>query len=291
MRLGILQRMATFALSATLALGALGALGALALAGLGRQASAVELIYCYEARRQIVRQTAPHACSGRVVSAAEAEVIRQQRARYVQDAVRSPPPPRPSTLGSGFFVSRQGHVVTNRHVVEQCHEISVLTPEGRTITARLASVSDRYDMALLQTNARPAVTGVIATKPLRVGHPIRITGFPVRKLPRVRPLESEGLYLQTRRLGPDGVLVLAAKVWSGSSGSSVVAADGTIAGLVFARNPGGLAAAADRPPPDRTFAIPAKALHAFLTASGIRIATARAHNVAPERYTVRVNCH
>jgi len=255
------------------------------------QAGAVDLVHCYEQDRNIVRQTTADACTGRIVSADEARTIREQRARYVRGSVNAPPPVRPHGIGSGFFVSARGDVLTNRHVVETCRRISLLTPEGKTIPASVGAVSDLYDMALLWTEAQPKVTAAFASGQLEEGHPVTITGFPVRKLPLVRPAVTRGLYLGHLKGEPAGVMVLAAKVWGGSSGSSVVTRNGTVAGMVFARNDQtGKAAKVSHRPPDRTYAIPASALRAFMATRDVRFLAANTHDVAPDRYTVRVNC-
>jgi S1-C subfamily serine protease len=256
-----------------------------------RQAGAVKLVHCYEQDRKIVRQTAANACAGRVINADEAQAIRDQRARYVQGSVAAPPPVRPNAIGSGFFVSARGDVLTNRHVVESCRRISLLTPDGKTIPANLVSVSGTYDLVLLRTDARPNATAAFASDQLENGHPVTITGFPVRKLPLVRPETTRGLYLRQRQGGSDGVMELAATVWGGSSGSSVVSRNGTVAGMVFARNDRSRAAGTiAHPAPDRAYAIPASALRAFLAARAVQFRAADAQDTAPDRYTVRVNC-
>ena len=54
-----------------------------------------------------------------------------------------------TTLGTGFIIDHEGHILTNRHVVEGADEISV-TIEGKTFEAELIGKDARTDVALLK---------------------------------------------------------------------------------------------------------------------------------------------
>ena len=53
-------------------------------------------------------------------------------------------------IGSGFFVSADGLVVTNEHVVHNADEIVVVTSEGAEFEAELIGTDERTDLALLK---------------------------------------------------------------------------------------------------------------------------------------------
>lgn len=274
-----------------------GIAAAIGLAALAVSGSATaDTVLCHDPKRDIVIRMPDHACNDRVVSGDEAAAIAKRRADYVRRAVNAEPPPRPDGIGSGIFVSRNGHVLTNRHVVENCRKVSVLEPGGNTVAATLLSVSSLYDLALLRTGSRPDAVAVIADPPLKKGEAVTITGFPVRKLPRVQPLEITGRYLGKQRSeAADGILVLDAKVWLGSSGSPIVTASGKVAGLVFARNAGtkqrtATTEKATPVSPERTYAVTAGSIIAFLKNRDITPATDAA-TARAGAYTVRVDCH
>ena len=44
--------------------------------------------------------------------------------------------PKLRAEGSGFFISRDGYIVTNNHVIERADKITVHTKDDRTLTAR-----------------------------------------------------------------------------------------------------------------------------------------------------------
>ena len=57
---------------------------------------------------------------------------------------------RGTALGSGFFVSADGYVVTNNHVVEHARSIQVTTDDGRTLDAKLIGTDPKSDLAVLK---------------------------------------------------------------------------------------------------------------------------------------------
>ncbi|HEX8310913.1 MAG TPA: Do family serine endopeptidase [Chthoniobacteraceae bacterium] len=58
-----------------------------------------------------------------------------------------------SSLGSGVIVSKEGHVLTNHHVVEGMAEIQVQLTDGRTVPAQLIGSDEQTDIAVLKINA------------------------------------------------------------------------------------------------------------------------------------------
>lgn len=54
--------------------------------------------------------------------------------------------------GSGFFVSQDGYVVTNNHVVANAAEVQLVTDSGKTLSAKVIGTDPRTDLALLKVN-------------------------------------------------------------------------------------------------------------------------------------------
>jgi serine protease Do len=54
------------------------------------------------------------------------------------------------SLGSGVIVSKEGHIVTNNHVVENVDEIQVQLSDGRTKKAQLIGADSQMDLAVLK---------------------------------------------------------------------------------------------------------------------------------------------
>jgi serine protease Do len=66
-----------------------------------------------------------------------------------------------NSLGSGVIVTKEGHIITNNHVVDQVDEIEVQLSDGRTTKARLVGADEQLDLAVLKID----VPGV---KPLKL---------------------------------------------------------------------------------------------------------------------------
>lgn len=54
------------------------------------------------------------------------------------------------SLGSGFFISSTGHIVTNNHVVEGATEIQVVLEDGRELDAELVGRDSQTDLAVIK---------------------------------------------------------------------------------------------------------------------------------------------
>ncbi len=68
---------------------------------------------------------------------------------------RGPSPRRfGEAQGSGFFISEDGYIVTNNHVVEKSSEVEVRTDDGKTLTAKVIGTDPRTDIALLKVDAK-----------------------------------------------------------------------------------------------------------------------------------------
>ena len=53
-------------------------------------------------------------------------------------------------LGSGFFISKDGYVVTNNHVVEHATDVELTLQDGRTVPATVVGTDKKTDLALLK---------------------------------------------------------------------------------------------------------------------------------------------
>ncbi|WP_417693249.1 Do family serine endopeptidase [Roseibium sp.] len=54
--------------------------------------------------------------------------------------------------GSGFFISEDGYLVTNHHVIDKGTEFTVVTDDGKEFDAKLVGADKRTDLALLKVD-------------------------------------------------------------------------------------------------------------------------------------------
>ncbi len=81
--------------------------------------------------------------------------------------------------GSGFFISANGYVVTNNHVIDRSSNVQVTTDDGQTHTAKVVGTDPRTDLALLKIDGRNDFPFVqLADTPPRVGDWVIAVGNP-----------------------------------------------------------------------------------------------------------------
>ena len=66
-------------------------------------------------------------------------------------------------LGSGVLISKDGQIMTAAHVVQAANKIEVTFMSGETIPARVIASEPSADLALIQTERRPAMAQIAAT--------------------------------------------------------------------------------------------------------------------------------
>jgi|GEM_PF-671067 len=85
-----------------------------------------------------------------------------------------------SSSGTGFFVSRQGHIVTNAHVLKACKKIYVGGTDISPSLARIVKHDESLDLAILKTNIRPPRIAFLRSpqSQLQVGDNVMVLGYP-----------------------------------------------------------------------------------------------------------------
>lgn len=81
--------------------------------------------------------------------------------------------------GSGFVIDKEGHVITNYHVIADANKITVTLHNHKTYTASVVGVDPTHDLAVIQIKA-PGLTPVVMgdSKNLRVGQKVYAIGNP-----------------------------------------------------------------------------------------------------------------
>ena len=139
--------------------------------------------------------------------------------------------------GTGFFVSRDGYVLTNNHVVEHCGKINLYgaVPES---PATLVAVDRDYDLALLKTGAivTDAANLNNVKQPLREGDPVVVVGYPGQSWKTGKIITREAQILKTS--GPRGEekwIEFSDAIARGNSGGPLLDSSGNVEGVVVAK--------------------------------------------------------
>jgi S1-C subfamily serine protease len=171
--------------------------------------------------------------------------------------------------GTAFFVSRNGNVLTNAHVVESCRQISVNT-EGQSGAAKILARDERNDLALLATDLHPTQTANWRLQ-ARQGDDIVVYGFPLTGVLASGGNVATGNVTALAGLADDSrFLQISAPVQPGNSGGTLLDRSGTVVGVVVAKfNALEIASATGDIPQNVNFAIKASVAAAFLDAQRV----------------------
>ena len=143
-----------------------------------------------------------------------------------------PQPHMGMAQGSGFFISADGYVVTNNHVVEHAKEVTVITADGKSIPARIVGTDPKTDLALLKVKEGSDYPYVsFASQSPRVGDWVIAVGNPFGLGGTV----TAGIVSARGRdigAGPyDDFLQIDAPVNHGNSGGPTFNAQGEVVGV------------------------------------------------------------
>lgn len=93
-----------------------------------------------------------HAVSG-AVAAAHPAVVHIEVGGSNSSSSAQPPADRAGGTGSGFFISPDGYLLTNSHVVHGAKELKVFLADGRKLAADLIGDDPDTDLAVLRVSA------------------------------------------------------------------------------------------------------------------------------------------
>ena len=135
----------------------------------------------------LVEQVSPAVVSVNVVKKMSQEELLQQQVpeilrRFFGNQVIIPQqqiPQEKTGYGSAFFISKDGYLLTNHHVVEDASKVTIVLNDRRELDATVVGSDERTDVALLkvQGSSYPELrTGNVDQ--LRVGEPLLALGSP-----------------------------------------------------------------------------------------------------------------
>ncbi len=136
--------------------------------------------------------------------------------------------------GSGFILDKQGHILTNYHVVADAQKIEVTTYDKRRAKARVIGRDPSHDLALLQIDLPNLVPAVLAdSKNLVVGQKVYAIGNPFG----LQGTMTTGIISAIRSIhGPQGATIdkaiqTDAAINPGNSGGPLLNSRGEVIGI------------------------------------------------------------
>ena len=234
---------------------------------------------------------------------AENERLRRENARLKKEKQSRPkqvtkrppakkaPKPKGGSTGSGFFVSKLGHIVTNEHVVRECGSVTVGDNTNNQVTASVLEIDKRNDLALLRISSTKmasvetkalisklglklvplASEGLFKSDDVELGEDVLVAGYPYGELFSDTIKVTKGIVSANKGMGDDrGQFQMDAAVQSGNSGGPIYDENGNIVGVVIAQlNKLKVAKAIGSLPENVNFGIKASTVRQFLTSAGL----------------------
>ncbi len=141
--------------------------------------------------------------------------------------------------GSGFIISREGHVVTNNHVVSESDEVEVTLFDETNLKAQVVGRDPTNDLALLKIDCPPGKcrpmrlaeesAPLVGQKVLAIGNP-----FGLERTLTTGIISSVGRSLETEYGVIEDVIQTDAAINPGNSGGPLLSTRGEVIGVNFA---------------------------------------------------------
>src|SRR5262249_35267937 len=136
--------------------------------------------------------------------------------------------------GSGFIIDKEGHILTNFHVVEGARQVEVTLHNKKKYPAEIIGRDRLHDLAVIQIKApslAPATLGdsknlVVGQKVYAIGNPFGLSGTMTRGIiSSLRPIRNpEGAFI-------DEAIQTDAAINPGNSGGPLLNSRGEVIGI------------------------------------------------------------
>lgn len=174
--------------------------------------------------------------------------------------------------GSGFFVSREGHVLTNAHVIESNQYVLAKDHAGDVFPLEIISINRKADLALLKANRKTEGIGFAENSSVDKGLRVFAIGFPQPKIQGVESKITDGIISSLSGIyGDEDLLQISVPIQGGNSGGPLVSEEGALVGVVVSTlNPGVYFSETGNIPQNVNFAIKLDVVRNFLLENNIK---------------------
>jgi S1-C subfamily serine protease len=182
-------------------------------------------------------------------------------------------PPAAATrvsTGTGFYINRQGHILTNAHVVDKCRALAVSRQGSAPIPASVVKSDASNDLAVLIAAPSPAVAAFRSGRPVRAGEAVVAYGFPMAGTLSSGGVVTNGSVSALSGFRDDSrYLQISAPIQGGNSGGPLLDSAGNVVGVITAS----LGSRSRDVPQNVNFALKADVARTFLESAGVPIET------------------
>ena len=141
-------------------------------------------------------------------------------------------PDRQKSLGTGFFVSAEGYLITVSHVVKDCNSVQVTFGLAPKMAGRIMAHDAANDLALIKIEMHPTAFASLRSG-VRLGEGVAAFGFPLAGLLATSGNFTLGNVTAVAGLGDDTrILQISAPVQPGNSGGPLLDYSGNVVGVI-----------------------------------------------------------
>jgi serine protease Do len=128
--------------------------------------------------------------------------------------------------GSGFYIGRDGYVITNQHVVGDARYVKVKMGDGYAVPGEVVRRNAARDVALIKTDIEPPTALFVRTTAPRIGEEVFAVGSPFGA--QLNSTVTRGVLSGERTMDEKRFLQSDVAINPGNSGGPLVDADGAL---------------------------------------------------------------
>ena len=141
----------------------------------------------------------------------------------------------PASSGTGFIITNTGHMVTNFHVVQGCHNVKALY-NGKEYDTEVLAIDKINDLAVIKANLRPRKIYSISSEDGQLLEEVIVAGYPLGKKVSASIKATSGTITALSGLGDNyGEFQTDAALNSGNSGGPIIDEMGNVVGVAVSK--------------------------------------------------------
>jgi len=178
---------------------------------------------------------------GNTITPSAQKIIDEKKKNIVKKPKKKKPKSTPddnkivaAASGTGFFVSRTGHIITNHHVIEGCKSVKV-SFKGNEIESKTLVIDKVNDLAIVKTTINPSKVYSVSNKDVALLEDIIIAGYPLGKKVSSAIKTSKGSVTALAGYGDNfSEFQTDAALNKGNSGGPIINQKGNVVGVAVA---------------------------------------------------------
>jgi len=176
------------------------------------------------------------------------------------------------STGTGFFVTSDGYLITNHHVISDKNTYAVRDSKGHYYRANVVARDQSKDLALLKIEGRFPALKIGNSDAVTKGQRVMAVGYPQISVQGNESKVTDGIVNSLSGLrNDDDWFQISVPIQAGNSGGPLVSENGTVYGVVVATlNASKVMAATGNLPQNVNYAIKSKLVLDFLSRESVK---------------------